>query len=105
MLNINIDCWILICFILCVIRKIYNIKNVIGLHILSWKKYISKDPRKGRPNTIVEKDETKIGKKKYNYGQIVKENWIFGGASVIREKFFLFFSMSVLHTKTTLLKI
>ncbi|KMQ89871.1 putative transposase-like protein, partial [Lasius niger] len=43
----------------------------------------------GGPNTIVEIDEAKIGKRKYNRGRIVKGNWIFGGYERNTRKVFI----------------
>ncbi|XP_071579865.1 uncharacterized protein [Temnothorax nylanderi] len=40
------------------------------------KKYSTK---LGEPNKIVEIDEAKIGKRKYNCGRIIEGKWIFGG--------------------------
>ncbi|KYN05769.1 hypothetical protein ALC62_03248 [Cyphomyrmex costatus] len=43
----------------------------------------------GGPNSIVEIDEAKIGKRKYNRGRIIDGKWIFGGYERDTKKIFL----------------
>ncbi|XP_071578802.1 uncharacterized protein [Temnothorax nylanderi] len=43
----------------------------------------------GGPGRIVEIDEAKIGKRKYNRGRLVKGNWIFGGYERDSKKIFI----------------
>ncbi|XP_024892367.1 uncharacterized protein LOC112467785 [Temnothorax curvispinosus] len=43
----------------------------------------------GGPGCIVEIDETKIGKRKYNRGRLVKGQWIFGGYERGTKKIFI----------------
>ncbi|XP_011345294.1 uncharacterized protein LOC105283873 isoform X2 [Ooceraea biroi] len=43
----------------------------------------------GGPGKVVEIDEAKIGKRKFNCGRIIKGNWIFGGYERESGKIFL----------------
>ena len=43
----------------------------------------------GGPERIVEIDEAKIGKRKYNRGRLVKGHWIFGGYERESKKIFI----------------
>lgn len=55
----------------------YNI-NMVYFQLLS--QWLHKDEKQfGGSNVIVEIDEAKIGKRKYNKGRIVHGQWIFGG--------------------------
>jgi len=56
----------------------YYIINVVYFQLLS--QWLHKDEKQfGGSNVIVEIDEAKIGKRKYNKGRIVHGQWIFGG--------------------------
>lgn len=55
----------------------YNI-NVIYFQLLF--QWLQKDDKQfGGPGVIVEIDEAKIGKRKYQKGRIIRGQWIFGG--------------------------
>ncbi|XP_071629481.1 uncharacterized protein [Temnothorax longispinosus] len=55
----------------------------------------------GGPGHIVKIDEAKIGKRKYNRGRLVRDNWIFGGYERGSKKIFIVPVQD--RTKTTLL--
>ncbi|XP_026825347.1 uncharacterized protein LOC113561918 [Ooceraea biroi] len=68
---------------------------------IDWSKTNSTIPR--GPNTIVEIDEAKIGKRKYNRGRIIDGKWIFGGIERNTRKIFLVPVRD--RTKETLLQV
>ncbi|KAL7725768.1 hypothetical protein ACLKA6_017598 [Drosophila palustris] len=54
----------------------------------------------GGPGKIVEKDEAKVGKRKYNCGRVVEGQWVFGG---IERESGDFFILPVEHRDTSTL--
>lgn len=62
--------------------------NKIFRKYLSEKQYFSRDREIGGRNKIVELDESKIGKRKYNRGQKVEGAWVIGGIerSILKNK-------------------
>lgn len=49
----------------------------------------SKQELIGGPDKIVEVDEAKVGKRKYNTGRIIRGQWVFGGIERSSKKFFI----------------
>ncbi|KAL7724276.1 hypothetical protein ACLKA6_013700 [Drosophila palustris] len=67
--------------------------------VIDWKSYLrevyidwsSKNSRVriGGPDKIVEIDEAKVGKRKYNRGRVVEGQWVFGGIERESGEFFI----------------
>lgn len=57
----------------------------------------------GGPNKVVEIDEAKFGRRKYNRGRILEGNWLFGG--IERESKLFFMEPVVNRKKETLLEV
>ena len=66
---------------------------------------IATRPRIGGPNTVVEVDEAKFGKRKYNRGRLVDGTWVIGGIQWNTALCFLACCPNNRRDKTTLLPI
>ena len=102
--NCHISPWKILLFINCWLHKrfthseIYHNLDFSPQSSINWRSYCSEvtlnyfenQPKIGGPGVIVEIDESKFGKSKYNRGRYVEGVWVFGCIERVSKKKFLF---------------
>lgn len=101
----HLDLETLLIFINLYLRNTFNYafakEEIIGLSdhsICDWGSFcrevlihwcLQREGRIGGPGNIVEVDESKFGKRKFNVGRLVEGQWVFGGICCETRAFFL----------------